>query len=114
MPYSYASEIFLTHIRSKGMTVNVIGFCLTNIIWLEIAPTAFANIEWKYYLVFIVLSVFGAAVIFFTFPDTLKKPLEEVAMLFGDLDLVAIYGGDIEIDHEKHQVLEKEQVIQKA
>jgi len=102
----YASEVFPTHIRSKGMTMNVIGFCCINIMWLEIAPTAFKHIGWKYYLVFICVSVFGAAIIFFTFPDTLRKPLEEVAQLFGDDDLVAIYQNDIEIDHEKHKVVE--------
>lgn len=89
--FYYAGEIFPTHIRAKGMTINVIGFCLVNILWLEIAPTAFSTIQWKYYVVFICLSIFGSAVIFFTFPDTLGKPLEEVARLFGDDELVAIY-----------------------
>ena len=39
---------------------------------------------------------------FFTFPDTLNKPLEEIAALFGDDDLVAIYQRDVVItsDHE--------------
>lgn len=103
----YASEIFPTHLRAKGMTIGVIGFCLVDILWLEIAPTAFATIGWKYYLVFICISVFSAAIIFFTFPNTLRLPLEEVAKLFGDEDLVAVYQKDIHIDHEKHQVLEE-------
>lgn len=104
----YASEIFPTHLRAKGMTIGVVGFCLVDILWLELAPTAFARIGWKYYLVFICLSVLGAAVIYFTFPDTLRKPLEEIAQLFGDDDLVAVYQKDIHIDHEKHNVVEAE------
>jgi hypothetical protein len=106
--YYYASEIFPTHLRAKGMTINVIGFCVINILWLEIAPTAFKTISWKYYLVFISLSVFGAATIFFTFPDTLNRPLEEVARLFGDEDLVAVYQRDIHVDGEKNPVLESQ------
>ncbi|TVY54264.1 Lactose permease [Lachnellula cervina] len=86
--YYYASEVFPTHVRAKGMTINVIGFCIVNLLWLEIAPTAFKTIGWKFYLVFICISVFGAAIIFFTFPDTLGKPLEEVARLFGDEELL--------------------------
>lgn len=105
----YASEIFPTHLRAKGMTIGVIGFCLVDILWLELAPTAFATIGWKYYLVFICLSVLGAAIIYFTFPDTLHMPLEEVARLFGDEDLVAIYQKDIHIDPEKHEVLQVQQ-----
>ncbi|EXJ90151.1 hypothetical protein A1O3_03220 [Capronia epimyces CBS 606.96] len=103
----YASEIFPTHLRSKGMTLGVIGFCLVDILWLELAPTAFATIGWKYYLVFICVSVVSAAFIFFTFPNTLHMPLEEVAKLFGDDDLVAVYQRDIHIDHEKHLVVEE-------
>ena len=101
----YASEIFPTHLRAKGMTISVVGFCMIDILWLELAPTAFRTIGWKYYLVFLCLSVFGAAVIYFTFPDTLRKPLEEVAQLFGDDDLVAIYQKDIRLDDEKKEVI---------
>lgn len=104
----YASEIFPTHLRAKGMTIGVVGFCLVDILWLELAPTAIGTIGWKYYLVFICLSVPGAFVIYFYFPDTLHKPLEEVAQMFGDDDLVAIYQKDIHIDHEKHTVIESE------
>jgi len=103
--YYYASEIFPTHVRAKGMTINVIGFCVVNLLWLEIAPVAFETIGWKYYLVFICLSVFGAVTIFFTFPDTLRKPLEEVARLFGDEELVAIYQQDLQNGGEKHEAI---------
>lgn len=106
----YASELFPTHLRAKGMTIAVIGFCLVDILWLELAPTAVKQIGWKYYLVFICLSVCGAVIVFFTFPDTLHKPLEEVARLFGDDDLVAVYATNIHMDHEKHQVVEVEAV----
>lgn len=104
--FYYAAEIFPTHLRSKGMTIAVASFCIINILWLELAPTAFATIAWKYYLVFICLSLVGAAVIYFTFPDTLGLPLEEVARLFGDEDLVAVYQQDIHVDPMKHEVVE--------
>lgn len=104
--FYYAAEVFPTHLRSKGMTIAVCSFCIINILWLELAPTAIAAIEWRYYIVFICLSVPGAAVIYFTFPDTLGLPLEEVARLFGDEDLIAIYQQDIHVDHEKHEVIE--------
>jgi hypothetical protein len=104
----YTSEIFPTHLRSKGMTINVTGFCVTAILWLEIAPTAFAKIGWKYYLVFVSMSVFGAAIIFFTFPDTLGKPLEEVAAMFGDNDLVAVFQDDIEVDPKNAEAEESQ------
>ena len=87
----YASEIFPTHLRAHGMAIGMGTYALTNMVWLQAAPTAFANIGWKYYLFFILITFFGACAVYFTFPDTLHKPLEEVAELFGDTDLVAAY-----------------------
>lgn len=88
------------------MTLNIIGFCLVDILWLELAPTATAQIGWKYWLVFISISVPSAILVYLTFPDTLRKPLEEIARLFGDEDLVAIHQDDIRMDHEKHEVIQ--------
>lgn len=87
----YAGEIFPTHLRAHGMAIGMGTYALTNMVWLQAAPTAFASIGWKYYLFFIVITAVGACAVFFTFPDTLHKPLEEVAELFGDHDLVAAY-----------------------
>lgn len=64
------------------------GLCLADIIWLGAAPTAFANIGWKYYLFFIIITAITIFTVYFTFPNTLNVPLEEVAKLFGDDDLV--------------------------
>ncbi|GAB7356243.1 hypothetical protein MBLNU459_g7058t1 [Dothideomycetes sp. NU459] len=101
----YTSEIFPTHLRSKGMAIGVAGFCLVDILWLELAPTAQAAIGWKYYLVFISLSVFGAMFMYTTFPNTLGLPLEEIAKLFGDEDLVAVYQENIHLDHNTHEIV---------
>jgi hypothetical protein len=48
------------------------------------APTAFANIKWKFYLCFIIPGCLSAVMIWVLFPDTLGIPLEEVAAIFGD------------------------------
>ena len=100
----YNAEIFPTHLRAKGMAVGISVFCLSNILWLQLAPTAFANIGWKFYLVFICITFVASLTVFFVYPDTANKPLEEVARLFGDDDLVAIYQQDIVIDHYRHEI----------
>ena len=43
----------------------------------------------------------------FLFPDTKGRPLEEVAAIFGDADEVAIYQKDLQIDFEKHTIIER-------
>lgn len=39
--FAYLGELFPTHLRAKGMSLGVAGICLMNIIWLQVAPTAF-------------------------------------------------------------------------
>lgn len=48
------------------------------------APTAFATIGWKYYLVFVCITMTCFAVLWFTLPETTGKSLEEIGALFGD------------------------------
>jgi hypothetical protein len=77
---------------------------LMNIIWLQSAPTAFATIGWKFYLCFIIPGTIGGVVMWVWFPDTLGRPLEEVAEIFGDKDEVAVYMRDLEVDWERKRV----------
>jgi hypothetical protein len=84
----YVGEIFPSHLRANGFALAMAGLCLADIIWLGAAPTAFANIGWKYYLFFIIITAITIFTVYFTFPNTLNVPLEEVAKLFGDDDLV--------------------------
>lgn len=52
------------------MTIAVIAFCIIDILWLALAPTATKTIGWRYYLVFICVSIPGAVVVYTTFPDS--------------------------------------------
>ena len=103
--FFYAGEIFPTHLRARGMTLGMVSLCLASIIWLQAAPTAFTTIGWKYYLFFIVITFLGTIWVFTSFPNTRNKPLEEIAKLFGDEDLVMIYQNEIFVDPEKQEVV---------
>lgn len=37
-------------------------------LWLNLVPTAINDIEWKFYLVFVVLSACGAVYVYFLIP----------------------------------------------
>lgn len=77
---------------------------------LRHANTWHSTIGWKFYLVLIIPGSIGGIVMFFVFPDTNGLPLEEVALIFGDADEVAIYQRDIEIDHTTHTIIDHRQV----
>jgi hypothetical protein len=80
----YLGEIFPTHLRAKGISLGIAALCAINIVWLQVAPTAFEHIGWKFYLCFIVPGAIMALAILCWWPDTRKMPLEEIAALFGD------------------------------
>lgn len=105
--FCYLTEIFPSHLRAKGVSLGVATFSLTNIVWLQAAPTAFASIGWKFYLCLIIPSFFLAIIIWFYFPDTRGKPLEEIAAIFGDEDEVAVRQVDLQINLETHEILAK-------
>lgn len=39
--FAYLGELFPTHLRAKGVSLGVAVISLTNIMWLQAAPTAF-------------------------------------------------------------------------
>lgn len=73
--YIYASEIFPTPLRAKGLAVSVSGLFVATIIFLQVAPTAFAAIGWKYYLVFLCLTAVIGVIIYFYYPEVRFKIL---------------------------------------
>jgi hypothetical protein len=105
--FCYLTELFPSHFRAKGVSLGVATFSLTNIIWLQAAPSAFASIGWKFYLCLIIPSFFLALIMWFTFPDTRGKPLEEIATMFGDEDEIVVRQVDIQINSETQEILAK-------
>ncbi|EXJ76476.1 uncharacterized protein A1O5_00984 [Cladophialophora psammophila CBS 110553] len=49
----WSAKLYPTHLRSKGATINVVTSCVVSILWTQSASSAIANIEWKFFLVFI-------------------------------------------------------------
>ena len=80
--YVYCSEIFPTGIRAQGVGFSVSGLFLTALIYTQAAPTAFKNIGWKYYLVFIFIPLFCVIILLKYLPETKGLTLEEVCRHF--------------------------------
>ncbi|ETI26159.1 hypothetical protein G647_02936 [Cladophialophora carrionii CBS 160.54] len=82
--YVYCSEIFPTTIRSQGVAWSLAGTFLSTLVYVEAAPTALANIKWKYYIIFVCLTFVNILIFYFWCPETKGKSLEEINALFGD------------------------------
>ncbi|RHZ62623.1 hypothetical protein CDV55_105347 [Aspergillus turcosus] len=82
--YVYCSEIFPSHIRARGVAFSLGVLFLTAMVYLEAAPTAFAQVGWKYYLVFLIITSINIFIVWWIFPETKGLSLEEIGEVFGD------------------------------
>lgn len=96
--FCYVADIWPTFARGEGYAIGICTLCLSSIIWLQSAPTAFESIGWKIYINFIVFDALAMVVVWF-YPDTRRKPLEEVGALFGYTVMVPVSRADLENDN---------------
>jgi hypothetical protein len=67
--YVYGAEIFSNPVRARGLGISATGMFVSTIIFLQCAPTAFTNIGWKYYLLFIAMCTVFFVVMWIYFPE---------------------------------------------
>lgn len=65
----YGSEIWPTHLRSYGASITYVAFFLNALAYSTPASTAFANIGWKYYMVFVAITVPCIIAVIILFPE---------------------------------------------
>lgn len=64
----FYSELFPNHIRAKGVCLSMATVALTDLVYLQATTTAFANIGWRFYLVFIIICALGSFLMYFVSP----------------------------------------------
>ncbi|KAK9384091.1 general substrate transporter [Kockiozyma suomiensis] len=78
----YVSEIFPMRQRAIGNGFSGAWNWIFNFALAFFVPPAFTNIQWKTYIIFAVFCVVMAIHVFFLFPETKAKTLEEVDILW--------------------------------
>jgi MFS family permease len=61
----FYSELFPNHIRAEGVCLSMATVALTDLVYLQAITTAFANIGWRFYLVFIIICGIGVVGAYF-------------------------------------------------
>ena len=102
------SEIFPNHIRAKGICMAIATIALTDLVYLQATATAFENIGWHFYLVFICITFVGGIICIFVLPETKGVPLEEVAKIFGETQDIMVFAEDLHVDHNTHELVVEE------
>lgn len=109
--FLYLAEIFPTHIRSQGMAVGMVGLYAASIIVLVAGPIALDVIKWKFFLVLIIPTSCHFLNVYFFYPETKQRSLEDINQAFGEKVAVHYYGATVEeekmyaqaiLDEEEH------------
>lgn len=82
IPFLYASEVAVPQFRAPTTAIATSVSWLFNFIVAEVTPVGFANIGWKYFLVFCSINAVSVPVIYFFVPETTGRSLEEIDDIF--------------------------------
>ncbi|OTB01413.1 hypothetical protein M426DRAFT_266340 [Hypoxylon sp. CI-4A] len=93
----YGAEVLPMSIRSKVMGVAATAHYAVNVGITQAGPTAFATIHENYYYVFAGCCSVYLVLVYFFYPETKQKTLEEIAAAFGDR-VVEIDAGDVAVE----------------
>ncbi|KUL87618.1 hypothetical protein ZTR_05931 [Talaromyces verruculosus] len=78
----YVSEIFPLKYRAKGVGISAATNWIFNFALAYFVAPAFTNIQWKTYIIFGIFCFVMAFQIFFTYPETARRSLEEIDLVF--------------------------------
>ena len=82
VPWTYQSEVFPIIARARGTSLSVAANYFTNF-WLGLyIPQALNDASWRLYYIFGAINLVCATVGFLFFPETAKRSLEELDLLF--------------------------------
>ncbi|WYZ34574.1 hypothetical protein EsH8_I_000850 [Colletotrichum jinshuiense] len=79
---AYPCEIWQFSLRSRGLTVTWCSTVVAIFINTFVNPIALEAIQWKYYIVFIVMLTLLLITVFFAYPETRGHTLEQMAVVF--------------------------------
>lgn len=101
-PWLYVCEILPTHLRAIGVNIMQVAATCVLVFNGYANPVAMEAISWRYYIVYICVLAVEVVLVFFFFPETKGKTLEEVAFIFdGDSAFGNNHSRDVIVGKDK-------------
>ncbi|RDL41652.1 MFS general substrate transporter [Venustampulla echinocandica] len=80
----YGAEIFPTNLRARGLNFAASGGSIGSIIVAQVWPVGMDTIGSKTYFFFMAINIISGIIVYFFYPETKRKSLEEMDAVFGD------------------------------
>jgi sugar porter (SP) family MFS transporter len=84
LTYVYMVEVFPYYVRTKGLAWFQLFGRSASMFSSFVNPIGLDNLDWKYLIVYVVWLCLEVVFIYFLFPETFGKSLEELTFLFDD------------------------------
>jgi len=78
----YPPEILPLKIRARGAALAAAADFCGNFLVVEITPKSLENIGWRTYIIWAVLNLVNAFIVWLFYPETAGIPLEKIDLLF--------------------------------
>ncbi|KAJ9487894.1 hypothetical protein VN97_g5408 [Penicillium thymicola] len=82
LTFLYATEVAPLQCRASISAVSAAAVWTFNFLLAEVTPVGFATIDWQYYIIFAVLNAAIVPTVYFLFPETNGRTLEEIDEIF--------------------------------
>ncbi|KAF9553536.1 hexose transporter [Agrocybe pediades] len=82
LTYTFLVELFPFHVRAKGLSIFQVFSRAAGFFNQFVNPIGVANAGWKYYISYCIFLLFEVIFVYFLFPETSGKSLEELAFLY--------------------------------
>lgn len=91
---AYPAEILPFQLRAKGMAVTLSVDAIACFFNQYVNPVAFDVLKWRYYIIYVGCLAFFLASVYFLFPETKGRSLEEVSRIFDRKRIPGVEVGD--------------------
>ncbi|PYH78796.1 general substrate transporter [Aspergillus uvarum CBS 121591] len=82
LTFLYATEVAPLQLRAAISAVSTAAVWTFNFLLAEVTPVGFDTISWRYYIIFAVLNAAIVPTVYFFFPETNGRSLEEIDEIF--------------------------------
>ncbi|KAF8881163.1 general substrate transporter [Gymnopilus junonius] len=87
IPWLLGAEIFPLRARAKGMALSTSVNWMSNFIIAFITPPLFSALDGGYYFLLLGFTIISGIFVWFVYPETAAKTLEQLGEVFGDSDV---------------------------
>ncbi|KAJ7068575.1 hexose transporter [Mycena amicta] len=110
LTYTFLVELFPYHARAKGITIFQWWGRTASLFNQFVNPIGLANSGWRFYISYVVFLAFEIVFVYFLFPETAHRTLEELAFLYEGDDLRKEQARRVEMEVGAAQVRSIEKV----